>query len=255
MAIIPLPPEKRPPLHQRVPLSRPALALIALVAAVTTYITFQIIRTSSGSNSGLVQVQPPEPANTAEEPDAAPDSVPTGYKQYSNPEKSFAFVYPESWGDMQDSEDEEAELSVATPAITSYGLSENLQVQVFGKDYIQVPVNNQGVQIAPSLKSTGDYEWKVVDKGKATNTSIGRIYQPEPQVVYESGKASIYSFTRSENGCTYNIWVFPVGESFVKMRLPSFCVSSKPGDAEVQASRKAEFDAAKDVMLKSITVL
>lgn len=255
MAIIPLPPNQRPPLHQRVQLSRPALALIALVAAVVTYITWQIIQSSSGSNSGLVQVQPPEPANTDEEPEAAPDSVPSGYKQYSNPQKSFAFVYPEVWGDMQDSEDDEAELSVSTPAITNDGLSEVLQAQVFGKNFIRVPVGSQGVQIAPSLTPTGEFEWKVVDKGKATNTSVGRLYEPQPQVVYESGKASVYSFTRSENGCTYNIWVFPVGESFVKMRLPSFCAASGTSNAEIQAKRKADFDAAKDVILKSITVL
>lgn len=260
MAIIPLPPQKRPQRRLSMPhLSRPAIALLSFAVLVIGFITWQIISSSSrggvedaGGTGNLVQLGTGDESDT-DAPDE-PDSLPDGYQEYYSDDLGFSFIYPEAWGKLDDSKVPGSTLSVKTAKISSFGLSESLEVEAYETEKFQIAADDAGTVITPKQNSAGQYDWIVTDRGKG-KAGVGRPYEPQPKVAYKSGKATVYTFLSSKDNCVYSTQVFPAGENFVKVRLPSFCVSDKPGDESIQADRKASFDVVRDTMLRSITVL
>jgi hypothetical protein len=239
------------------------IIIVILVLGVIGFIGWQIFQSQYGSGlilkgtGGLVPVPVPKTTvNSGDNNNASPDGVPDGYSAYSNTNLGFSFVYPDAWGALQPSSDATTVLSLATPKIQKYSLAEALQVQVIKKDTFRIPINDNGAIVAPIPSGLGSgYDWNVTNKGKDAAATVGRLYPQQPSVAYQSGKASVYSFLNSSGSCTYTTWVLAVQDNFVKLRLPSFCISSKPGDTDVQAGQKAAFDNIEDTILHSITVL
>lgn len=230
-----------------------AVAAVGLVAVVG-WLVVSAQRSGGDQSDGLVSIPPPAETPTAVQPPANPDGLPRGFTAYSNAEYGFSFAYPQDWGGLAPAADPATLLNLTTNRISGYSLSNALQVSVIKTVNFRQLVNDKAVVVSPSPSGV-NYEWKVVDKANDRTAQLGKTYAPAPPVVYRSGKAQVYSFSLTEGACGYTIWAFASGENFVRLRLPSFCVSSKPGDAEVQANHKAEFDTVKARMLETITVL
>lgn len=233
------------------------IVTVLAVLGIVAFIGWQMYKAQQSStgqeaSGGLVGIPPPAETPTRTEPASSPDGLPRGFTAYSNSQYGFSFAYPQVWGGLQMANDPSAVLSLATNKITAYSLADALQVSVTKTVNFRQRANDAGVVVSPTPNGVA-YEWKVVDKGADKSAQLNKTYA-SPPVVYRSGKTQVYSFSLADGACNYTVWAFASGDNFVRLRLPSFCVSSKPGDAEVQAGHKAEFDAIKAQMLPTITV-
>ncbi len=204
------------------------------------------------TNGGLVAIPGPKTTPSSLPPEEPADGPPKGFVAYSNPRIGFSLAYPEAWGDLQPVADEPVELKLATNKIATYSVTDALEIRADKTDKFRLLASSKGVMVAPS-PSGGEYVWKVAAKG-TDKQLIGKIFNPVPQVVYRSGKTIVYGFSITQDACTHVIWAFAAQDNFVGLRLPSFCISNKPADADVQATQKVDFDNQKSQILQSITV-
>lgn len=231
----------------------PAYIVLGLVILGSIgLIGFLVLASQPGTDNALVPLDNPDSNKAAPEPSAPDDGVPDNFSVYADVKLGFSLAYPQAWGDLQPMPGSTAVLELMTPKVNSYSLAEALEVQAQKTADFRVRANDLSVVVRPNSNG-GGYDWIVTDKGGGKQLP-GKTFAPAPSVIYRSGKTQVYSFLATQDNCTYNTWAFPVKDHFVRLRLPSFCQSGKPGDAEVQAGHKAEFDRQKDLILKSITV-
>lgn len=248
------------------PLSRDSkgfsvVGLFAVLVAlgVVGFVGWQIYQSQRSTDalegSGqLVGLPAPKDDKPKTDKPASPDGLPSGFVAYTDAKLGFSFAYPEAWGSLQPVADPATVLNLSTGKVEGYSLADALQVSATKTSSFRIRANDNEVIVMP-VPSGGGYEWRVTDRGKDRRAIVNRPLSPAPPVVYRSGKAQVYNFLASNGACTYNMWAFAVQDNFVKLRLPSFCVSPKPGDAEVQVQHKADFDKVKSQILQSITVL
>lgn len=231
-----------------------AYVIVAIVVLGSVgLIAFLVAMSQPNADNALVPLDSPESGIAEPEPSTPDDGVPDNFTVYSDVKLGFSFAYPQAWGDFVPKAGSKAVLELTSPAIDDYSLADKLEVLVVKTADLRVRANDQNVQVQPVAKG-GGYEWIITDKGNS-RLAVGKPVTPAPPVIYRSGKAQVYSFLATQSNCTYNMWAFAVKDNFVRLRLPSFCISNKPGDAEVQAGHKADFDKQKEQILQSITVL
>jgi hypothetical protein len=202
-----------------------------------------------------VPLEDPEKGKVKTQPEeTAPDAAPAGFRTYNNPKLGFSFAYPEAWGELKESAAPGTVLNAETGKVAAYSLSDALQVQAVPAGTFTQQVNELKTMVKPQPNNSGGYEWIVVDKGADKRPILNRPYSPQPSVVYRSGKAQVYSFLLSQANCTYDIWALNVADNFIRLRLPSFCISDKPADFDIQAGHKTQFADEKNKILHSLTV-
>jgi hypothetical protein len=227
------------------------LGLVVLLSA--GLIGFLILNSQPAVENGLVPLKNPESGKPAAEAAKPGDGVPEGFKAYTNAQLGFSFAYPSAWGDFTPVAGSSALLELTTPKVAGYSLADSLQLQVETIAKFRIRANDTNTIVQPVANGAG-YDWVITDKGSGKQT-VGKVLAPAPQVGYRSGKALVYGFSATQGACNYSMWAFAANGNFVRLRLPSFCISNKPGDAEVQAGHKTEFDRQKQQVLQSITVL
>lgn len=232
------------------------LLLIVAVVAIIGFIGWKVVGSSTGSGSaGLVPIEGPETVRVDDKPEETnPDGVPKGYVGYTDAKLGFSFNYPEAWGKLEADGAPGAVLSLKTPNINGYSLADALVVKAVPIDQFRMPYGDKGTLIGPKPLGTS-YEFIITDKGQDKAVTVGRTAAQQPPVIYRSGKAVVFNFPASTGNCRFDTWAFTSGANFVTLRLPSFCISDKPADADVQAGHKTDYDAQKQQILNSITVI
>lgn len=231
----------------------PAYIVLGLVIIGSIcLIGFLVVASQPGADNALVPLDGPESGTAEPQPTAPDDGVPDNFSTFADAQLGFSLSYPQDWGDLQPKPGSKAVLEMMTPLIKRYSLAGSMEVKVTKLADFRIRANDLNTIVQP-VPNGGGYDWIITDKGSGRQ-AIGKPVTPAPSVIYRSGKTQVYSFLATEANCTYNMWAFPAGANFVRLRLPSFCISSKPGDADVQADHKADFDRQKDLILKSITV-
>jgi len=237
-----------------------ALAAVIIVVVVGIIVVAGVI--VAGSNfgggdgtAGLVPLEDPEKGKVKTQPeDTAPDAAPAGFRTYNNPKLGFSFAYPEAWGELHESADPAAVLTATTDKVAAYSLTDALQVQVVSAAAFTQQINDLKVTVKPQVNNSGGYQWIVADRGTDKRLQPGKPYSPQPPTVYRSGKAQVYGFLLSQSNCTTDTWAFAAADNFVRLRLPAFCISDKPADADIQAGHKTQFADEKNKIMQSITV-
>ncbi len=228
------------------------LALSIVILGILVVIGL-VVAGSQGSDEGLVPIEGPKNVRVDEKPVVTGDKLPAGFVAYTNPTIGFSFAFPSVWGALNPVVDETSVLNLATAPLREFSLADSFQVRVDTLEEFQIQINDKGVIVSPKPSGAG-YEWVVVDNG-TDKISVGKVYTPGPPIVYRSGKATVYAFSASKEACTYTTWVFAVQDGMARLRLPSFCISDKVADSDVQATHKAAFEKIKKDILQSITVL
>ncbi len=236
--------------------SRGFSALYLVIALVVLGLVVAIGLAVSGgqtSDSGLVPIQGPVAPTAPPSSPKASDSLPDGFVAYTNAAAGFSFAYPAAWGGLQPVNEPAAVLNLSTAAISGLSLADTLQIRADKKADVQIPIGNKGVTVRP-IDDGASFNWIVVERG-SDKVAPGKPYAPAPPIAYRSGKAVVYAISGSRDNCTYTTWVFAAQDNIIRLRSPSFCISDKVADADVQASHKAQFDANTRNVLQSITVL
>lgn len=231
-------------------------ALYLVIGLVVLGLLIAIGVVVSGAQSPTSTLVPIEGPVVPTAPPSAPrtaDSLPDGFVAYTNAAVGFTFAYPSTWGGLQPVSEPSAVLKLSTAAISGLSLADALQVRADKKASAQIPIGDKGVTIRP-VDNGATFDWVVVNRG-TDKVAVGKSYTQSPTVVYRSGKAVVYAMSGSRDNCTFTTWLFASQDNIIQLRLPSFCISDKVADADVQAGHKAQFDTVTKNMLQSITVL
>jgi hypothetical protein len=247
-------PYGRPPARRR-RVGQLVAIIGTLVLLTVLFIAWQASQADRIAGNGeLVPFDGPQGTVRVDENANRPvDAVPDGFGTYSNAELGFTMAFPKSWGELKPT-GEAGLLNLATPSLQAYSLSEAMQVRVRPMAEYRHAANEQGVLIAPQAKGAG-YEWLIVDKGSAKTAPVGRPFSPAPSLAKSSGKTVVYRILNGRANCTFVTYAFPAGANFVSVRLPSFCVSDKPADADIQVGHKNDYEKQQSLILQSITAL
>lgn len=229
-----------------------AVVIIVVVLGVIGFVAW-VAASSQPSGGALVPIDSPETVKVDDQPDKPAGGAREGVKSYANASLGFSFEYPAAWGDLK-ATGKAGVVNVATPKIGAYSVSDALEVYADKTDAFRTPVNEPGIIVNPRLNNS-TYEWIITDRGENKRLQVGRAYTPAPGIIHRSGKTTVYDILYSSGSCTHHAWLVPANGHFVRLRLPSFCLSNKTADADVQAAHKADFDRQTQQLLDSITVL
>lgn len=183
--------------------------------------------------------------------------IPEGYTLYENKDYGFKFAYPAGLGQLKAAIDSSVTMKLATPFQEKYpitGLEKSLVATVNTQEKFRVAAQYKGAIVKPTGQGT-TYAWYVTETGQNTDVKAGDLFSPAPKVAASPNGVPVFDFPNGHANCWFHAWAFPVKNNhFVQIQLPDFCPSLDLSATERDAS-KAQYDAMKDAVLRSIRIL
>jgi hypothetical protein len=167
--------------------------------------------------------------------------LPEDWIEYKNDELGFRFGYPKTWGDLKESDKGALLLNLYTDEYRSADQNVDGRINLTAKSKDTYTLSPQKYSV--TIKPKGD-KWEVVDVNPASTDAykVGDTYNLLGKTEVKGG--IVYLLTPQDEGCTMDMYILVLKNSFAQLSVPALCSQETISD-----KNKAKYES----IIKSIT--